>query len=106
MKTIDTPVLRLRDVNRFPSMQEYGFWIHFVGVTCGGVHEFAVEAFFNFLEGCLNRGGPLKFGAAYPLVIFYSALIFLKKFFEDFSFLTLKKYIENTRLNIRRQKIP
>ncbi len=66
------------------------------GDIFGGVREFGVKA-FKFSWGCPNQGNPLKFGAAYPLVIFGCECfkIFLKTFFS-----TPKKLNENNSQNI------
>jgi hypothetical protein len=45
----------------------------------------------NFLEGAPNRGSPLKFETACPLVVFFDCELF-EIFFEDIILSTLKRY--------------
>jgi hypothetical protein len=63
----------------------YGYRVRTWGDTCGGVRELAFITFW-LPGGCPNRGSALKFGAAYPLVIFFDCE-YLEIFFRSFFFL-------------------
>jgi hypothetical protein len=60
------------------NMEIYGYRIRCWGDTCGGIHELAVIV-IQSSGGRPNRGSALKFGAAYPLVVFFAS-----EFFEIF----------------------
>jgi hypothetical protein len=62
-------------------VQCYAFQIRIWGDTYGGVRELWLKLMY-FSGGRPNRDSPLKFGAAYRLVIFFDCG-FCKDFFED-----------------------
>jgi hypothetical protein len=56
-------------------LHNHGYRIRCWGDTCGGIHGLAVIV-IQSSGGRPNRGSALKFGAAYPLVVFFASEFF------------------------------